>query len=580
MQEKDLQELAELQNINRSAAKELEREDQAVKAFYRGYGEDVGYEDPNTLLSPRDLHGRGGNLGVLYEMRYSDPIIASTMDFRRDSVGALKYDVVPRSADPSAVELEVCEAVKWFIERSLGCSLSDMVAEIYDQVFSFGFYLAEPQIPLDGPDAGLLKLHRVPSYQVAWFNVDKHTRTYLTSVKLDNGDTYQEVDADRLVWYGNSFFPGNYWGMSDLRKLLSIFSAKKQDLLSYLTLRRLQSGILYFQENGDHPNNVNSWNVAKNYLQQYFRGQPSPLILNAGLDLKYQTADIPALNGFESTAAYFDSLMREALGSSLKNLGIGGAGGAYALGKELSIADAEQFRAHVNDFLELLDARSVGSASLMPLITSYLGFPERYAPRIVALDNTSLDEAQNLNMLRDLIKDGILTVDQLPEDFASSILERLGYSAPDVQVLEDDDVQVLGDDALQLEAQVIGEEVARDVSELAELPESFKPTNGMREEAAKALNWRRQYGRGGTDVGVARARDISNGRNLSLDTVKRMHSYFSRHEVDKKGSGFKPGGKGFPSAGRIAWGLWGGDEGQRFAANIMKRLEAQERKDD
>ncbi len=35
---------------------------------------------------------------------------------------------------------------------------------------------------------------------------------------------------------------------------------------------------------------------------------------------------------------------------------------------------------------------------------------------------------------------------------------------------------------------------------------------------------------------VARARDISNKRNLSLDTVKRMHSYFSRHEVDKQAS--------------------------------------------
>jgi hypothetical protein len=566
------EDLQQLQDINRSAAKELEREDQQVKAFYRGYGEDVGYEDPNTLISPRDLHGRGGNLGVLYEMRYSDPIIASTMDFRRDSVGALKYDIVPRSADPSAIEREVCEAVSWFIEKSLGCSLSDLVADIYDQVFSFGFYLAEPQIPLDGPDAGLLKLHRVPSYQVAWFNVDKHTRTYLTSVKLDNGDTYDEVDADRLIWYGNSFFPGNYWGMSDLRKLLSIFSAKKQDLLSYLTLRRLQSGILYFQENGEHPNNVNSWNVAKTYLQQYFRGQASPLILNAGLDLKFQSADIPALNGFEGTAAYFDSLMREALGSSLKNLGIGGAGGAYALGKELAISDAEQFRAHVNDFLELLDARSIGSASLMPLITTYLGFPERYAPRIVAVDNTSLDEAQNLTMLRDLIKDGILTVDQLPAGFSDAILEKLGFGAADVDVIETND--------LMLEAQVVGEAVAEDISSLAELPESFAPTDGMREEAAKALNWRRQYGRGGTEVGVARARDISNGRNLSLDTVKRMHSYFSRHEVDKEGTGFKPGQKGFPSAGRIAWGLWGGNEGQTFAANIMRRLEAQERNDD
>jgi len=46
----------------------------------------------------------------------------------------------------------------------------------------------------------------------------------------------------------------------------------------------------------------------------------------------------------------------------------------------------------------------------------------------------------------------------------------------------------------------------------------FKPTQGMIEEALKGLEWRREYNRGGTEVGVARARDISNGKNLSLDT--------------------------------------------------------------
>jgi len=93
-----------------------------------------------------------------------------------------------------------------------------------------------------------------------------------------------------------------------------------------------------------------------------------------------------------------------------------------------------------------------------------------------------------------------------------------------------------------------------------------KPTKGMIEEAARGLEWRREYKRGGTEVGVARARDISNGTNLSDDTVKRMHSFFSRHEVDKKGQGFQPGEDGFPSAGRIAWALWGGDAGQTWAA--------------
>jgi HK97 family phage prohead protease len=95
----------------------------------------------------------------------------------------------------------------------------------------------------------------------------------------------------------------------------------------------------------------------------------------------------------------------------------------------------------------------------------------------------------------------------------------------------------------------------------------------MREEADRGLAWRREHGRGGTEVGVARARDIANGRALSIDTVQRMASYFARHEVDKQGQGWGPGEEGFPSAGRIAWALWGGDPGWAFARNILERVD-------
>ena len=104
--------------------------------------------------------------------------------------------------------------------------------------------------------------------------------------------------------------------------------------------------------------------------------------------------------------------------------------------------------------------------------------------------------------------------------------------------------------------------------------ESYRPTAAMREEAERGLAWRREFGRGGTAIGVARARDIANGRPLSLDTVERMASYFARHEVDKQGEGWSPGEPGYPSAGRIAWALWGGDAGRSFANRILDQAEA------
>ena len=100
------------------------------------------------------------------------------------------------------------------------------------------------------------------------------------------------------------------------------------------------------------------------------------------------------------------------------------------------------------------------------------------------------------------------------------------------------------------------------------------PSDGMVDEAERGLDWREEYGRGGTAVGVARARDIINGRDLSINTVKRMYSFFSRHEVDKQAEAFSPGEEGYPSAGRIAWALWGGDPGFSWSKRIVKRLDS------
>lgn len=99
------------------------------------------------------------------------------------------------------------------------------------------------------------------------------------------------------------------------------------------------------------------------------------------------------------------------------------------------------------------------------------------------------------------------------------------------------------------------------------------PTAAMAEEAERGLAWRKEFGRGGTAVGVARARQLKNRQELSPDTVRRMVSYFARHEVDKQGEGFSPDEDGYPSAGRIAWALWGGDPGQSWARERDARMD-------
>lgn len=103
--------------------------------------------------------------------------------------------------------------------------------------------------------------------------------------------------------------------------------------------------------------------------------------------------------------------------------------------------------------------------------------------------------------------------------------------------------------------------------------DSFKPSDGMVTEANRGLEWRREFGRGGTAIGIARARDISNRKDLPIDTWKRIKAYFDRHEVDKQGQGWDRGTDGYPSNGRIAWALWGGDPGWSRAKEIVSNLD-------
>jgi hypothetical protein len=59
-----------------------------------------------------------------------------------------------------------------------------------------------------------------------------------------------------------------------------------------------------------------------------------------------------------------------------------------------------------------------------------------------------------------------------------------------------------------------------------------------------------------------------------------MHSYFSRHEVDKRAEGFRRGEDGWPTAGLVAWLLWGGDEGQSWSRSKVKQLDSERDKAD
>lgn len=107
---------------------------------------------------------------------------------------------------------------------------------------------------------------------------------------------------------------------------------------------------------------------------------------------------------------------------------------------------------------------------------------------------------------------------------------------------------------------------------------TYRPTSGMASAAKRALKWKSEGKPGGTLVGLARANQLKDRDPLTASTVLRMFSFFSRHEVDKRATGFNSGEEGFPSKGRVAWDLWGGDGGYSWSTakrnQIMRERES------
>ena len=101
--------------------------------------------------------------------------------------------------------------------------------------------------------------------------------------------------------------------------------------------------------------------------------------------------------------------------------------------------------------------------------------------------------------------------------------------------------------------------------------EGYSPPAGARSAARRAIKFKEdgKANGAGTSVGWTRAGQLARGETISLSTVKRMYSYFSRHEVDKKGKDW--GNSANPSNGYIMWLAWGGDAGYSWSRGIANR---------
>jgi hypothetical protein len=111
-------------------------------------------------------------------------------------------------------------------------------------------------------------------------------------------------------------------------------------------------------------------------------------------------------------------------------------------------------------------------------------------------------------------------------------------------------------------------------SKEASMPDFQRAPKGVVEELKRGLAWH-EAGRSGDGLRpatVAWARRLAKGDYITLDKAVKMRAWLARHRTDKEGEGFRPGEKGYPSPGRVAWALWGGDAAVGWSDRVVRRL--------
>jgi hypothetical protein len=114
------------------------------------------------------------------------------------------------------------------------------------------------------------------------------------------------------------------------------------------------------------------------------------------------------------------------------------------------------------------------------------------------------------------------------------------------------------------------EAISLSVSEEVELKSFSDYPDSVKSNAKRALKWAEENGWGscGTGVGKQRANQLANGEPISLDTIKRMYSYLSRHAPDLDSSKSYEDG-----CGKLMYDAWGGKSALSWAKTRISREE-------
>lgn len=504
--------------------------------------------NPDTLVSRKGMQ--------IYDQMRIDDMVKSSLSLKKFATLAPNFKIVP--ASDSTSDREIADFVNYTIMEMEG-SMNDALFQIMSAL-DYGYSITEINYKLyeSGPYANKVGLKNLKTKRPHWyeFKVDKYSNLKKRGIIYTYEGLEQKLPTNKFLIFSYNKEFGNHYGQSDLRSAYRAFWSKDTIIKFWnIYLERFANPtVLGKYRNNDPQTTVNLRKILDNLT-----AKTSITHRVDEFDISFLEPSRSSTDDFKTAINYYDkSIARSILIPD--RLVAEGQFGAYS-----------QAKVHFDVFLYVLgklrqDLEEIVMQEQLIKNIVQINYGNVALPKFQFNPMTD-DQKLELNQLFvDAVSKGVVQATQLDQN---AIRENLHF--PTVDSIKDPAPQEgLGEEPIAEDDDLEdSEEVITSNNSQVDL----RPTEAMAKEGVKALEWRKEFGRGGTAVGIARATQLKNRENLSPSTVKRMHSFFSRHEVDKKAQGFRPGEKGYPSNGRIAWAMWGGDPGQSWARSKRNQLE-------
>ena len=141
-------------------------------------------------------------------------------------------------------------------------------------------------------------------------------------------------------------------------------------------------------------------------------------------------------------------------------------------------------------------------------------------------------------------------------------VDKVNFAKQELEILEEQEAALI---LAQIKA-VIKSDKRRKTGKRTELESYSDYPDAVRNNAKRGIELnKKENNKCATAVGKVRAQQLAQGKPISVETIKRMHSYLSRAEEYYDEGDSK-------ACGTISYLLWGGLAGKRWAESKLKEL--------